>query len=822
VKSIRNTVLVLREVAQEEEDAEQTFCKYWFDVYTVLVFQDSTMPPTANVGKGKVLFSGWCKNFVNRAILKRDRAFIYSLSKGAKQAWPMLGELKKKAALEKHRKRFTECHGGLPADLAEMIKKVSKTVFSHHGEPKKFMPSASANLQASYKEGGATALFACCAKPTTPVWADEVLTANAQGPRQPFLLFSTTHQLSKNIATWRNEQHRNAYDHVIHGSAEHDFHFGGRRPVEGEEGFERIIPWADVDDHAWLLEKQSVYEEEKMGMGGCFEQVVGRRTGIIHCPMFDLEVVAIAEPGKYRIITKGNGYLYTALQPLQGLMLDQWKKDPAATMLHSDLTQKVQEIEDLCPDLPLWCSVDYEAATDLLKKSATLLAYTGVEHFPFADLGLLSFSPGLASWPEMVTYGKHEGKMFLGGGWGYHALHVDAQPMGHPLSFSLLCVINKSVLQCALDRWVILADTQAEILRRRDIARRMVKAVLVNGDDMLFKCEHSFYEVFMRTATDAGLKISIGKNYLSPDTCMINSQIFGVKANKVTRYGYLNQRLTSGNNIKDGVNTLATPTQVGRAVNDMIALVPWTQCVIPMVFRRWKEDSVKHGLHFTPNWYLPVHLGGYGIKREYAPKDLRITRDQRHVAAQFVLNPWLALYRQELSEKPGLPYRTPSLKFMNTVGEMEMLPGGVATVLSEQYGYDTDRDEWVGRLAYINRAMHLHQVTVESDAAMIARVLPPKKRWFKPLSLSGLEKYWSVRFIPKSRYPCPSLPVIPTRVLPADVFNPAVNPNARVHEEYYVSVATLNLFDAFERRRVPCPGGVWPVVSLPDNQAYTE
>jgi hypothetical protein len=72
-----------------------------------------------------------------------------------------------------------------------------------------------------------------------------------------------------------------------------------------------------------------------------------------------VRIVALAEPAKFRILSLGDGYLYTSLQPVQGLMIDDWKNCFASTMLTPDLEGRVNEIESACAELPFWCSADY-------------------------------------------------------------------------------------------------------------------------------------------------------------------------------------------------------------------------------------------------------------------------------------------------------------------------------------------------------------------------------------------------------------------------------------------------------------------------------
>jgi len=444
-----------------------------------------------------------------------------------------------------------------------------------------------------------------------------------------------------------------------------------------------------------------------------------------YLPALDVDVVAIPEPGKFRIITKGDGYLYSALQPVQGVLLDAWKRHSASTMLRNDLTERVNEIDKVVK-LKFWCSVDYEAATDLLKKDASMAALRPLYDLIFSDIAWLSLFPGRARYPDGTVVDAIEGQL-----------------MGHPLSFPFLCVINLAVYRLALERWM-----DGDRKGRQVIGDIMWGNVLVNGDDMLFKCDESFYPIFLKTAADAGFKISAGKNYLSPDCCMINSQVFRRVKNSMKRCGYLNLKLVSGVSLKTGESE-STPTQVGKDLGEMVKLCPWSACSIPTAFGRWGQDWF--GPIYRPNWYLPVHLGGFGVPRELAPITWRVTRAQRLVAAKFVSDPRLALYRRK-----GMDI--PSVQLAGALAKWRMVPGDYVHEESESSDL---RDSWLERLAYAARACH-GSVEV-SDKVFIAKFFGEYR--LKPMSMEGIERYWSAQVFATRLPPCPPIGLIKVRSL---------------------------------------------------------
>jgi len=457
--------------------------------------------------------------------------------------------------------------------------------------------------------------------------------------------------------------------------------------------------------------------------------------------LLSVDVVAIPEPGKFRIISKGDGYLYSALQPLQGLMLDGWKHHSASTMLHEDLSERVREI-DMGSDFPFWISVDYEAATDLMKRDSTLAAMRGFEGFPFFDLGWHSLSASSARYPNGEVCDAIEGQL-----------------MGHPLSFPLLCIVNLAAYQRSLEIWY-LRDPQV----RKPLLRKLKGLVIVNGDDMLFKADMELYEIFSEISASAGFKKSQGKNYVSPDCCMINSQIFKRIGMSMQRFGYLNLKMIKGTNLKGG-DSDATPTDIAKELSKMVSLCPWSSCSIPSAFKRWSPDW--YGLRNMPNWYLPVMLGGLGLDPAYGPAEIRVTRAQRLLAARFVSDPRLALYRKTGMKIPVLS---------GAVGNWKVLKG--ANLRSPHDLTENDSDEWLARLAYAARAAYGSQPT--SDAKFMRWILNSSEYRLKPMSIEAIQDYFGCGLFAARTPSCPPMGVIRNR----NMYDIEVSQNLREVDSY--------------------------------------
>jgi len=237
------------------DSREQAYCKYWLDKILFQCFRSSLSFPECDAENTTPLFSGWCKRCIQRHVARRDVSFCYSLQKGAKQAWPELSEEKKDQSLQKHKLRLSVRKDKCSTRLAAKIATVSESIFNTQHELfgktvnssslwslyKKFMPSGSACLQASRRNGGALGLF-----------------GKFQFPRTHSVPGALV-ELTRGVNVWRQSNYLKAVDSVRD------------RIFDGDDGTS---------------------------------------------PVLSVDIVAIPEPGKFRIISKGDGFLYQALQPL--------------------------------------------------------------------------------------------------------------------------------------------------------------------------------------------------------------------------------------------------------------------------------------------------------------------------------------------------------------------------------------------------------------------------------------------------------------------------------------------------------------------------
>jgi len=442
-----------------------------------------------------------------------------------------------------------------------------------------------------------------------------------------------------------------------------------------------------------------------------------------------VEAIALPEPGKFRIITKGCGYLYTLLQPLQGEMIDAWKRCHASTMEDDDLTEMVNRVHANLPEHEQWLSIDYTAATDYLERRITYVALEALPPSKYRDLALLSLRGGKVVYKDVSA----DRTRLLGVGSKEPCLELDGsngQLMGSPLSFPLLCLINLAVYEHTIDKWFQIANELGiKFDNQERFKLRWKRNVIINGDDLLCKGDSLFAVLHEKFAREAGLRYSAGKNYISLDTAMINSQLFYLKKDgSMARAAYLNQRiLMKGGG--GGGESLRTPMAMAVAYNKMAGLCRWTSCFLPEImshFDNWSFNS------FVPNWYLPTHLGGYGVNLELANDgEVKITRTQRKMAARFVANPKLSYFFMK-----GIP---PTLA-TDVLPQANWITHYGDDIPEEGYAPKREVQAWENRLMLLQYLGRDRKIEVKDFKLMIKRI-KTRTMGLKPMSLEGLDKH---------------------------------------------------------------------------------
>jgi len=339
----------------------------------------------------------------------------------------------------------------------------------------------------------------------------------------------------------------------------------------------------------------------------------------------DATPVAIPEPLKVRVITKGDPCVYYRTLEFQKTMHEVLRR----TNLFRYIGQPIDEqnwterfyncgISVDYGDFG-FCSGDYEASTDFIDSEMSAYAWQSIASHIFADL---SFS-------RRQSY-ERLGLISLIG----HRLHYDdrvrmqhnGQLMGSPMSFPILCIVNAAATICSQnwDTW----DWEKLPLA-------------VNGDDTAFCCTREGYDSYRRCLPYVGLRPSPGKNYFSKQFLQMNSEIrrYGGRG-EWTPIGYLNQAILTGRDSKGqnaGWEKDTYWTDLEGLSREFIRwMSPKDQGSLMKLFLKSYKPVIAEASPFCNKW-IPKELGGMGlpIPQEFTLEDLEKGVQDDLLARQF-------------------------------------------------------------------------------------------------------------------------------------------------------------------------------------------
>lgn len=227
------------------------------------------------------------------------------------------------------------------------------------------------------------------------------------------------------------------------------------------------------------------------------------------------KVVALAEDLKCRIITKMSGVSTFLATPLQKAL---WNH--LATFPCFALTTKTFSEEDLHDMLSRegtslgprtaakLLSGDYSAATDGVNLNGTKQCLEeALTHFSEEDESLKKHCRTILY--EQVLIYPEETQI-------QPVLQQTGQLMGSKISFPFLCILNLFTYVMSLPD-----ELRERVLSGRFSLHKL--AVLINGDDILFKADAAQYDRWLAAAKSVGFSLSLGKNFFHPRFCTVNS-----------------------------------------------------------------------------------------------------------------------------------------------------------------------------------------------------------------------------------------------------------------------------------------------------------
>jgi len=362
-------------------------------------------------------------------------------------------------------------------------------------------------------------------------------------------------------------------------------------------------------------------------------------------------VIPLSEPLKVRVITKGEALPAYAAKSLQKSMKSYINRFPSLVLTTRPLLvedfrrvwdfEKVIETRfDLKLEFTDHVSGDYKAATDKLNIEFTKLIF---EQFlvalnvPEIDRSVyreVLYEQRLYYPAPYTKYLRRSDVAHLDQTPKEKLFSVDqmnGQLMGSILSFPVLCIANLICYKCALDEYI-------NLNRRRGEPRRHVSVFdlpcLVNGDDIYFRSNPVFYEIWLKYINIAGFVLSVGKNYVHNSVFTINSQCFTYNraTDSIYETTYLNVGLLIGQS-KSGIVGEKLPTW---DLYNKVLKGCYNKLYTHNRFLYYHKDSIaqisKKGNY---NLFLPKVLGGLGFIRPSPDVLVKITSFQRQLATYF-------------------------------------------------------------------------------------------------------------------------------------------------------------------------------------------
>jgi len=215
----------------------------------------------------------------------------------------------------------------------------------------------------------------------------------------------------------------------------------------------------------------------------------------------ECEVQLVHSSGKPRVVTLYSSHNVQTLTPLHNSLYNCLRKR-GWLLVGSPTNESLRQVSDgtLGPE---WLSFDYESATDNIKTAYVRRA---------VDI-LIEQAVSLST--DEVRCLRVLSDLKIGQG---HA--TSGQPMGSPMSFPLLCLINKTVVDLALTKML-----ERKEIRVKEWTRHRCR---INGDDLLTKSTSGgdLVAAISSEGAEVGLRVQREKTMRSERDAEINSTAF--------------------------------------------------------------------------------------------------------------------------------------------------------------------------------------------------------------------------------------------------------------------------------------------------------
>lgn len=332
-----------------------------------------------------------------------------------------------------------------------------------------------------------------------------------------------------------------------------------------------------------------------------------------------VQVIAVREPLKVRMISKGPSFRYWISRFFQKAMWNHLQSFDCFALtgevlgIHhlNGLVIKAQKLDFKFDN---FVSGDYSSATDLLDINFTKLCF---ESF----LRRCDYSSDLADVLRSVLYNQEITYPHFTGVKSF--VQKNGQLMGSTLSFPILCMVNLICFWMAFEEY-----------SRRTVSIHELP-VLVNGDDILFPTDQGLYNVWLKYVKYVGFELSIGKNYIHPTVLTVNSQcfVYNYNLNNFEKIKFLNVGLLTGLSKKGGGISGRALQPLDSLYNEVIGDSPNPQRSHNRFLFHYKDIIEKHTKvgSYTLNLFAHQNYGGLGFVNDHI--DPKFTQTQRLFAA---------------------------------------------------------------------------------------------------------------------------------------------------------------------------------------------
>jgi hypothetical protein len=363
----------------------------------------------------------------------------------------------------------------------------------------------------------------------------------------------------------------------------------------------------------------------------------------------DVELVALAEALKVRVISKGPPLTYFCLKPMQRFMWRVLKSHPTFRLIGEYASAKILDevIGAQLADGMSYLSGDYKAATDNLRGELTEAAWLEICKVcavpdALATLGLRA----------LTGHTMHHAKLGV-------AEQRAGQLMGSILSFPILCIVNAAVCRKAISH--SLGHRRLPLAVRQKSphgsglphAWMRILPLLINGDDCLFPISERGRSAWRLISGMAGLEESVGKCYFSKNLAQINSASFwridGADSYPSPAHfelvGFVNLGLMNGiKRSEEGVGRglsenlaarLKRAVSLASCHSELLRMAPdWMdKAVLTARFIRSNYDLLQIYTQHNMPWFVPTIFGGVGLTPVLGSQHVPSREDMRTVAA---------------------------------------------------------------------------------------------------------------------------------------------------------------------------------------------